>query len=40
MTLFISEYLPKKENELYILKDYSMKQRFYLSLAHMGGREQ
>ena len=40
MTLFISEYLPKKENELYILKAYSMKQRIYLSLAHMGGREQ
>lgn len=40
MTLFISEYLPKKENELYILKSYSMKQRIYLSLAHMGGREQ
>ena len=40
MTLFISEYLPKKENELYILKAYSMNERIYLSLAHMGGREQ
>ena len=29
MTLFISEYLPKKENELYILKAYS------LSLIHI-----